>query len=85
MSVFAQRLVEPRVYQWGNNVQVEIRNDTQFHVSCSGWINFSYWSGRFRTEYFSDFVAAGFTSYRTIYNRDFNDRVSYVHHSISCY
>ncbi|HXH29383.1 MAG TPA: hypothetical protein VNJ01_01100 [Bacteriovoracaceae bacterium] len=85
MSAFSQGFVQPRVSQWGNNVQIQIFNHTDYAVSCSGWINFSYWSGRQRSEYFNDYVQSRFNSYRTVYNHDWNDRVSRVNHSIYCY
>lgn len=86
-SAFAEKesIVFPRVYNYGSSVQVQVWNHTDRSVNCSGFVNITLQSGKRESEYYFDFVSARFTSYRTFYMRDLNDRVSFVNHSIFCH
>lgn len=86
-SAFAgeKTVIFPQVYNYGFNVQVTVWNHTDRSVNCSGPLYLTYQSGARETEYFWDNVMARFTSYRTVYPRRTNDRITMVSHSISCF
>ncbi len=77
-------VIFPRVYNWGNQVQVDIWNHTDRDVTCSGPIYMTLESGATQYESYFDWVPARFSRYRTIYSRDFNDRIRSVSHNIWC-
>lgn len=76
--------VYPRLYYFGNKVEVQIWNHTDKQVTCSGMVTIRTQNNDYQTEYFYDYVAARMTSYRSIYLRDWSDRVSFANHSIYC-
>lgn len=78
-------VVFPQVWNYGTSVQIQIWNHTDRSISCSGPVYLNMQSGERIHEYFYDFVSARFTSYRTIFSRNMNDRISSVSHMISCF
>ena len=86
MSALAEATVSvwPRVYNNGRSVQVQVWNNTNRGVNCSGPIYMTMEDGTTDHEYYFDYVSARFSSYRTVYPRDFNARIDRVHHSIWC-
>ncbi len=85
-SAFAEKasIIFPRVYNTGSSVQVEIWNHTDKYVTCSGSIWMRTEKGNSYSEYYFDSIMPRFTSYRTFYSRDFQDRVVSVNNGIFC-
>lgn len=76
--------VFPRVYNFGSNIQIEVWNNTDQNVYCSGTIYTTTRSGRRDTHFYSEMIYARSTRYRNIYNRDMRDRFVSVFDSIFC-
>jgi hypothetical protein len=74
----------PRIYNYGTSVQIQVWNYTDRYVTCSGPLWISTQSGASYREYYFDSIMPGFTSYRIIRGRDFQDRMTYINHSIFC-
>lgn len=85
-TAFAEKTatIFPHVYNYGSSVQVQVWNHTDRAVNCSGFVYMNLQSGKRTSEYYFDYVSPRFTSYRSIYSRDMNDRIVSVNHSIFC-
>ncbi len=85
-SAFAETatVIFPRVYSWGNRVEVDIWNHSDRDVTCSGPIYMTLQSGATQFDSYYDWVPARMSRYRSIYARDFNDPIRSVSHSIWC-
>lgn len=81
----AQAMVWPRVYNWGNRVEVQIHNRELSPISCSGSIHLILASGERETHFHYSHVRARSFSTRSYYARSFNDRIRRVNHSIFCH
>lgn len=82
---FAQTvLVTPIIYNFGNSIQLQINNTTTENIYCSGTITMNTMRGQFQTEFYSDYIRAGFFSQRLYYVNDLNDRVNFTNHFITC-
>lgn len=77
-------VVFPQVYNYGFNIQVQVWNNTDRAVNCSGFIYYNTQGGFRDSEYYFDYVSARFNSFRTIYPRTSGDRILSVSHSIFC-
>ena len=85
-SVFAASdAVFPNVYNYGSQVQVQVWNHDNRQVHCNGTLWMRTQSGKSYSEYYSDWVFARGSSFRTFYARDLNDRIQNVSHNISCF
>lgn len=80
-----EAIIFPHVYNYGSNVQVQIWNNTDRSVSCSGYIYMNTQQGFRDTEYYYDWISPRFSSYRSFYLRRANDRIVSVSHSIFCH
>jgi len=80
----AVEAVYPYVYNNGYSVQVQIWNNDNRSIRCSGYINMTTDQGR-DSKYFSEFVSPRMTSYRTVYPSRINSRILSVNHSIFCF
>lgn len=76
--------VYPRIYNFGNQAQVQVYNSSEFDVNCSGFIYLNTQRGRMESHYYSDYIYRGHSSMRFFYLRDFQDNITYSHHSIRC-
>ncbi len=77
-------VVFPQVYNYGFNIQVQVWNNTDRAVNCSGFIYYNTQGGFRDSEYYFDYVSARFNSFRTIYPSTSGDRILSVSHSIFC-
>lgn len=85
-TVFAAKdAAFPNVYNYGTQVQVQVWNHGDRQVNCNGTLWMRTMSGKSYTEYYSDFVFARGSSFRTFYARDYKDRISNVTHNIFCF
>jgi len=84
-GVSAQVYVNPVIYNFGNSAQVQIHNNTEFDLSCSGTVNMNTQLGQIQTDYYSDQIRKGSFSIRSFYLMNMNDRINSVFHSIFCY
>lgn len=86
-SAFAgeKAMIFPNVYNYGHSVMVSVWNHTDRNVSCSGPLYLTYQSNVRETEYFFETVWSRQTTYRNVYPRRMNDRITMVSHSISCF
>jgi len=76
--------VWPHVYNYGHAAQVQVWNHTDRAVRCSGWVYMTMESGERESQHYYDFVSPRFSSYRMVYPRFTNSRISHVSHSIWC-
>lgn len=83
-SVSAQTYVRAQVINFGNSVQVQVRNTGDKDISCSGNINMHTQSGGMEFAYYFDTIRKGSFSMRHFYARNFNDRIMYTTDSIYC-
>jgi hypothetical protein len=83
----AQVYVYPSLLNFGNSVQVQIHNNTQDNINCSGSVYMHTQSGRMESGYYFDQIYKGSFSTRNFYlmNTTMNDRISYSSHSIYCH
>ena len=80
----AQTYVRPQIINFGNSVQVQVRNTTDRDISCSGSINMHTQSGQMEFAYYFETIRKGSFSMRHFYARNFNDRIMYTTDSIYC-
>jgi hypothetical protein len=87
LSVFAkpETVIFPNVYNYSSNVTIQIWNYSDRTVNCSGPVYMDMESGVRESEYFFDTIMAKFSSYRSIYPRNLNDRIRSVSHFITCF
>lgn len=85
LAAFAkpEYIVFPSVYNFGQNVQVQIWNTTDRFITCSGSLTLTLESGERENQSFFEPVSPRFSSFRTIYPRT-NSRIVFVNHSIFC-
>lgn len=83
-SVSAQVYIRPQIINFGNSVQVQVRNTGDKDISCSGNINMHTQSGGMEFAYYFDTIRKGSFSMRHFYARNFNDRIMYTTDSIYC-
>jgi hypothetical protein len=76
--------VQPMLFNFGHMVQVQIHNTSGFDVSCSGQVFMNTNSARMETAYYFDFITKNAISMRNFYLSNFQERVSFAHHSIFC-
>lgn len=76
--------VRPRLYQYSNQVQVDVWNTTDTDIECRGTINIQG-ERNFQTEYYWETIYRGMSRTRTYWLRDFNDRVRFATEFINCY
>lgn len=83
-SVSAQVYIRPQIINFGNSVQVQVRNTGDKDISCSGNINMHTQSGGMEFAYYFDTIRKGSFSMRHFYARNFNDRIMFTTDSIFC-
>ena len=76
--------VYPTVFNMGNSAQVQIHNTTDSNIDCSGPVYLHTQKGGMEYNFYMDFIRKGSFSMRTFYIRNFQDRISFVNHSIFC-
>ncbi|MBY0517620.1 MAG: hypothetical protein K2P81_11960 [Bacteriovoracaceae bacterium] len=76
--------VRPRLWNFGNQVQVEIWNTTQVDIECRGTISISG-QRSMQSEYYWETIYRGMSQTRTYWLRDFQDRVIFSNEFINCY
>lgn len=85
VSVFSQTVyVNPTVFNFGNLVQVQIRNNTQDNISCSGTVIMQTQLGRTETGYYYDNIPRNSFSMKSFYLMSIGDRISFVNQFIRC-
>lgn len=84
-SVFAQSVyVHPVIFNMGNSAQVQIQNNTDSNIDCSGPVYLHTQKGGMEYNHYFEFIRKGSFSMRTYYLRNFQDRLSFTTHSIYC-
>lgn len=76
--------VYPQIFNMGNSIQVQIFNNTQDNINCSGQVYMNTQSGHMESTYYWDIIRKGGYSMRPFYLINFNDRVLFASHSIYC-
>ena len=78
--------VTPTIWNMGNQVQVQIYNNTQDDINCSGPIYIYTQLGQFRSEYYQSVIYKGMSDYKYIYvfGMNMNDRITNTSHGIFC-
>ncbi len=76
--------VYPQIFNMGNSIQVQIFNNTEDNINCSGQIYMNTQSGHMESTYYWDIIRKGGYSMRPFYLINFNDRVLFSSHSIMC-
>lgn len=84
VSAAADITVFPNVYNYGGRAEVQVWNHTDKTIRCSGWVDLRLESGRSESDYYFDTVPPRSNSYRSVYPRNFQDRIRFVSHSIFC-
>lgn len=83
--VFAQSVfVNPIIFNFGNMVQVQINNNTDSNINCSGPVQMNSQFGRMETNYFSEYIRKNSFALRSFYLMSPNDRVTFSNHFINC-
>jgi hypothetical protein len=77
--------IRPRIWNFSNQVQVEIWNTTDTDIECRGTISIQSERGRYQSEYYWETIYRGMSRTRNFWLRDFNDRVRFVNEFINCY
>ena len=77
--------VRPRVWNFGNQVQVEVWNTTEVDIVCRGTVSIRTQRGAYQTEFFYETIYRGMTGRQTYWIRDFQDRVAFTTEFINCY
>jgi hypothetical protein len=77
--------IRPRIWNFSNQVQVEIWNTTETDIECRGTISIQSERGGYQSEYYWETIYRGMSRSRTFWLRDFNDRVRFVNEFINCY
>lgn len=85
-SAFAAKdsIVFPHVYNNRYSVQIQVWNNTDKNVTCSGSVNMTMDDNSTQTHYYFDTVMPRFTRFETIYPRSSSDVITFVNHSIWC-
>lgn len=76
--------VYPHVYNFGNMAQVQINNNTEFNITCDGWVYMQTNMGRMENNYYFDHISKGMMSMRSFRLMNFQEQIRFVHHSINC-
>ncbi len=77
--------VRPRIWNFGNQVQVEVWNTTEVDIVCRGSVTIRTQRGAYQIEYFYETIYRGMTGRQTYWIRDFQDRVAFTTEFINCY
>ena len=85
--VFAAKdtTVFPEIYNFGSNVQVIIRNQTERSATCSGLLFLRTWNGYRQTFHYFDTIPSRFVTYKNFYPQMMGDRILSISHSIYCH
>lgn len=84
-SAFSQSVyVNPVIFNMGNSAQVQIHNNTDSNIDCSGPVYLHTQKGGMEYNQYFEYIRKGSFSMRTYYLRNFQDRVSFTTHSIFC-
>jgi hypothetical protein len=75
--------LNPRVSGFGNMASVNIYNHTDVDVECRGTV-LIHTERSSEPHYYWETIYRKMSSYRTLYLRDFRERIQYTSHSISC-
>lgn len=82
---FAQAVfLRPTIFNFGNSIQVQINNNTEHNVSCSGTIQAHTMLGRSETFFYNDMIRSRSFSYRTFYVMAAGDRITNTFDFIRC-
>lgn len=76
--------VYPRIFNFGNQAQVQVYNTSEFDINCNGFVYLNTQRGRMESHYYSDRIYKGHSSMRSFYLMNFQDRITFSHHSIYC-
>ena len=76
--------LRPRIWNFGNQVQVEVWNTTNVDVECRGTVTIRG-QRSMQTEYYWETIYRGMNRVRTYWLRDFQDRVIFTNDFINCY
>lgn len=77
-------MVFPSVFTFPSQVQVQVFNNSNQDVWCTGSLFIRKQSGQTQTEFYSERVYRGMSSNRYFYNRNFNDRFVNTTNTIYC-
>ena len=76
--------VNPVIFNFGNQAQVQIHNTTQDDIRCSGSVFMHTSTGRMETGYYFETIMKGGFSMRSFYLMNFNERITFTNHTIYC-
>jgi hypothetical protein len=85
LNAFAQSQVIPYVTNFVYNAQVQVSNQNDYTVSCSGPVYMYLSSGYTDVQYYYDTVYNRNISYRTLFPTRPMDRINFTNHSIYCH
>lgn len=83
-GAMAQTPVIPFVSNFIYNAQVQVSNQNDYSVSCSGPVYMHMASGFTDVQYYFDTVIGRNFSYRSYFPTRMNDRINFTNHSIYC-
>ena len=84
LSSYAQIMPRPYLNVFSNNIQVQVYNNTDDDIRCSGFVYGRTQTGFTESHYYSDVIYKGMRSYRNFYIRNFNNRYLSGYHNIFC-
>jgi hypothetical protein len=76
--------VRARLWNFGNQVQVEVWNNTQVDIECRGTVTITG-QRSIQSEYYWETIYRGMNNTRIYWLRDFQDRVVFSNDFINCF
>ena len=78
-------MVNPTIFNFGSSIQVQINNNTNYNINCSGTIQAHTQMGRSQTFFYSGYIRSRSFSSRSYYNSSVFDRITTTFDFITCY
>ena len=76
--------VNPQLINFGHSVQVQIQNTTDGNLNCNGMVYMHTDKQRMETGYYFDYIMKNGFSLRMFNLMNFQERIIFATHSISC-
>lgn len=84
-ATFAQAVyVRPTIFNFGNSIQVQVNNNTEFNIHCSGTVQAHTMLGRSETFFYNDMIRSRSFSSRNFMSMNMGDRITSTFDFIHC-
>lgn len=78
-------MVNPTIFNFGSSIQVQINNNNDFNISCSGTVQAHTMLGRSETFFYNDNIRSRSFSFRSYNLMNMSDRITTTFDFIRCY